>query len=71
MLGNLLSRAHQVQMKGYEWHFTGEKLVTIWSAPNYMYSIINLGAVLKKKIGEKCRNAKKYVPEGRIAQYFV
>ena len=37
-LNNLkfVTRSHQVTMDGYEWFFD-KKLVTVWSAPNYMY----------------------------------
>jgi diadenosine tetraphosphatase ApaH/serine/threonine PP2A family protein phosphatase len=47
---SLIARAHQMAMAGYQWHFDGEQLVTVWSAPNYMYRSGNAACVLK--IGE-------------------
>jgi diadenosine tetraphosphatase ApaH/serine/threonine PP2A family protein phosphatase len=47
-----ISRAHQMQQNGYTWQFDN-KLVTVWSAPNYMYrcgnraSVMEVGASLK------------------------
>ncbi|KAI3878645.1 hypothetical protein MKW92_041505 [Papaver armeniacum] len=42
---DLICRAHQVVEKGYEF-FAGQKLVTIFSAPNYCWEFDNAGAVL-------------------------
>lgn len=44
---DLIVRAHQLAEEGYKWHFNKEQLVTVWSAPNYMYRIGNKASVLK------------------------
>jgi hypothetical protein len=50
--GNLqfVTRSHQLVMDGHEWFFN-EKLVTVWSAPNYMYRSGNKASILKYAIG--------------------
>ncbi|KAK8847952.1 Serine/threonine-protein phosphatase 6 catalytic subunit [Tritrichomonas musculus] len=44
---DLMVRAHQLMMNGYHYHFNSTKLVTVWSAPNYMYRAGNIASVLK------------------------
>lgn len=43
---DFMVRSHQLVQEGYEWKFQN-KLLTIWSAPNYMYRSGNKAAVLK------------------------
>jgi diadenosine tetraphosphatase ApaH/serine/threonine PP2A family protein phosphatase len=42
----LIARAHQLAMEGFQYHFPDRPLVTIWSAPNYMYRSNNLASVM-------------------------
>jgi diadenosine tetraphosphatase ApaH/serine/threonine PP2A family protein phosphatase len=51
----LITRSHQLAMEGFQWHFN-EQLITVWSAPNYMYRSHNRASVLKYRPGE----AEKY-----------
>jgi diadenosine tetraphosphatase ApaH/serine/threonine PP2A family protein phosphatase len=43
-----VTRSHQIANKGYEWYFDN-RLITIWSAPNYMYRSGNEASIMKYK----------------------
>ena len=43
----LIARAHQLAMEGYNYHFGEKEVVTVWSAPNYMYRSDNKASVMK------------------------
>jgi diadenosine tetraphosphatase ApaH/serine/threonine PP2A family protein phosphatase len=43
---DFVTRSHQLAMEGYRWLFD-HKLITVWSAPNYMYRSGNRAAVMK------------------------
>jgi len=74
----LLCRAHQLVHEGYKYMFD-EKLVTVWSAPNYCYRCGNIAAVLDLQGGGK-REAKLFravpdelrvVPSRTTTPYFL
>lgn len=86
-LNNLefVTRSHQVAQEGHQWHFN-KALVTIWSAPNYMYRTGNKATVMlydgqqnqgKDYRGElvyfkECPDDKRKAPEDIGAhQYFL
>ncbi|OHT05870.1 Ser/Thr protein phosphatase [Tritrichomonas foetus] len=66
----LVTRSHQIAMEGYQKFFDGQ-LITVWSAPNYMYRSGNKATVLKYKGRddyelvpfEPCPDDKRKIPE--------
>lgn len=60
---DLITRAHQLAMEGYNYKFD-QKLITVWSAPNYMYRSGNIASVLAidENLGRELKLFKE-VPE--------
>jgi diadenosine tetraphosphatase ApaH/serine/threonine PP2A family protein phosphatase len=73
----LIARSHQLAMEGFQWFF-GEKLVTVWSAPNYMYRIGNRASVMKAEKDGRIEmvlfnarpESKAKKPEDVVSPYF-
>ena len=65
---DLICRAHQVTDKGYEFSF-GQKLVTVFSAPNYCNEYGNCGAVMRVEADLSCSfvilKPVAYIPKNR------
>lgn len=76
---DMIVRSHQLVMEGYKQSFH-DKLVTIWSAPNYCYRCGNIAAILNLdekltstyKIFEASKNDKRESQNNKILpQYFL
>jgi len=75
---DLIARAHQLANDGLRWHFN-EKLVTVWSAPNYCYRCNNLAATLTiksdgsrdSKYFQAVPNHQRVIPPKTITPYFL
>ncbi|CAG2182774.1 unnamed protein product [Oppiella nova] len=75
---DLICRAHQLVQEGFKYMFD-EKLVTVWSAPNYCYRCANVAAVLafqsvderEAKIFEAVADAERVVPARNVCPYFL
>ena len=74
----LICRAHQLVHEGIKYMFH-EKLVTVWSAPNYCYRCGNVASILSFDTSKE-RNCKifnavpessKSVPPRNLVPYFL
>ena len=77
----LITRSHQLAQNGYQ-SFFKDQLITVWSAPNYMYRAGNKATVMKVEpetgklynlvFFEPCpQDKRKIVEDTSISQYFV
>jgi hypothetical protein len=69
-------------MDGYQWHFEGSyaarQLVTVWSAPNYMYRSGNKASIMKVNdkleldfiVFDAVPDSERVIPEDRVSPYF-
>ena len=77
---SLITRAHQLVMEGYKLMFD-DKLVTVWSAPNYCYRCGNTASILeldeqltmRYKIFDAKPAADRDIPQDTVPspQYFL
>lgn len=75
---NLICRAHQLVHEGIKYMFD-EKLVTVWSAPNYCYRCGNVASILNfkssterdVKIFEAVPDSNRVVPPQQFTPYFL
>ena len=74
----LITRAHQLVMEGFQYNFS-EKVLTVWSAPNYGYVSKNVASVLKLdenlnreiKIFKERPSDKRRKPDDFVPHYFT
>jgi len=73
-----ITRSHQLAMEGYQWFFNNQ-LITVWSAPNYMYRSGNKASIMKYNNGsydlvkfDQCPDELRKIPsEIPTSGYFV
>jgi len=73
----LICRAHQLVQEGFKYSFN-EKLITVWSAPNYCYRCANVAAILvfknvnnkEAKIFDAVPDTERSIPN-RKTPYFL
>lgn len=75
---SLICRAHQLVHEGLKFMFN-DKLVTVWSAPNYCYRCGNIAAILEFKTAtnyrpilfEAVKDQDRKAPPQQIIPYFL
>ena len=76
---SLICRAHQLVHEGYKYMFN-EKLVTVWSAPNYCYRCGNVASILEfrederhgdPKIFKAVPDSDRVIPQRTTTPYFL
>ncbi|ODM98307.1 Serine/threonine-protein phosphatase 6 catalytic subunit [Orchesella cincta] len=76
---SLLCRAHQLVNEGYKYLFD-DKVVTVWSAPNYCYRCGNVASILEfpgnnerpiAKIFQAVPDEKRVIPKSNSSPYFL
>nr|CAD7400575.1 unnamed protein product [Timema cristinae]CAD7427724.1 unnamed protein product [Timema monikensis] len=75
---NLICRAHQLVHEGYKYMFD-DKLVTVWSAPNYCYRCGNIASILEftsteqkeAKLFHAVPDSERVIPPRTCTPYFL
>lgn len=75
---DLIARAHQLVLEGLRYQFD-DKLVTVWSAPNYCYRCGNVAAVLditpdgskNAKLFQAVPDSQREIPPKTVTPYFL
>ncbi|EAX88564.1 Ser/Thr protein phosphatase, putative [Trichomonas vaginalis G3] len=72
----MIVRTHQLAPEGYQWWFDN-KLITVWSAPNYMYRFGNKASIFQIENGnhkielfEPCPDDKRQIPENLPEDFY-
>uniref|UniRef100_A0A1B6DZA0 Serine/threonine-protein phosphatase n=1 Tax=Clastoptera arizonana TaxID=38151 RepID=A0A1B6DZA0_9HEMI len=74
----LICRAHQLVNEGYKYLFD-DKIVTVWSAPNYCYRCGNIASILEfkdantkeEKLFHAVPDSKRVIPPAVTTPYFL